>query len=135
MLRFARLTIVLCLFGVVAAAQDIPAPNRTAIPSTDAHRAIIREGVAFHDQGDFDRAIRKYQEVLAEAPGDTGALYEMAFSLFARGDYQKSLETALTGAQYDSPQLPHFYVLIGNNYDQLKQPEKAVKAYQAGIKR
>ena len=130
-----RYAIVFSFLAAPTFAQDIPAPNRTAVPTTDAHRDVIREGVAFHDRGEYDNAIRKYQEVLAESPGDTMALYELGFSFFAKGDYTRSLETALAGAQYDSPHLSGFYVLIGNNYDQLRQPEKAVKAYQAGIKR
>lgn len=129
------LVALLLLTAVPLAAQDIPAPKLKPSPTTDAHRDVIREGVALHEQGDYDGAIRKYQQVLSETPDDAGALYELGFALFAKGDYSKSLEVAMKGAQYESSMLAGFYTLIGNDFDQLKQPDKAIKAYQAGIKR
>lgn len=126
--------IMTLLFAMQAVAQDVPAPKLTPVPTSEKHQQILREAVALHDQGDYDGAISKYQQILAENPDDAAALYEMGFSLSAKGDYRKSQETAYKGAQYQSRFLPGFYVLIGNNFDHLNEHEKAIKVYKAGIK-
>ena len=132
--RILLLTVAIQLLSIHTYSQNIPSPKLTPVPTSEKHKEIIREGVQLHDKGDFQGAIRKYQEVLAENPDDVTALYEMAFSLFASGDYKKSLETGYKGAQYRSDSLSRFYVVIGNNLDHLKEPEKAIKAYKSGIK-
>jgi tetratricopeptide (TPR) repeat protein len=135
MFRRINLSVVgLLFFFAQAFAQDIPAPRMTPVASTESHAAIIHDAIALHDQGDYGGAISKYQQVLAENPNDVLALYEMGYSYFAKKDFNKSLETAYKGAQYNSKYLPGFYVLIGNNLDHLKEHEKAIKAYKAGIK-
>jgi tetratricopeptide (TPR) repeat protein len=117
-----------------ARADQLGPPKLTPTPSTDQQKSLIKEGIALHDSGDYDGAIRLYEQVLAENPGNVVALYELGFSYSVKKDYRKSLETAYKGAQYKSDLLPGFYVLIGNNLDVLGEPQKAVEAYKAGIK-
>src|SRR5215470_1124933 len=121
------------ILSIQGISQEIPTPTRAPVPTLEKHTALIREGISLHDRGDYDGAIRKYQEVLSENPDDITAIYEMGFSYFARRDYKQSLETAYKGVQYKSKSLPGFYTLIGNNLDQLNDHEKAIKAYKAGI--
>lgn len=49
-------------------------------------------------------------------------------------DYRNSLEVAFKGAKYKSDLLPAFYLQIGNNLDELGEPEKSVKVYKSSIK-
>jgi len=132
--RILSLAIATQILSIQINSQEIQSPKLTPAPTSGKHKELIREGVQLHDQGDFQGSIRKYQEVLAENPDDINALYELGFSLFANKDYKKSLETAYKGAQYRSDSLSRFYVLIGNNLDNLNAPEKAIKAYKSGIK-
>jgi tetratricopeptide (TPR) repeat protein len=127
-------TLLLALFAVQAAAQQLPEPKLTPTPSTEKQTQTVREGVTLHDKGDYDGAIRKYEEVLAENPANTLALYEMAYSYSAKKDYKKSNEVAYRGAQYKSEELPGFYLLIGNNLDILGETQKAIDVYKKGIK-
>lgn len=108
-------------------------PRRKASPTTDAHRATVREGVALHERGDYDGAIAKYRSVLAESPDDVLPQYELAYTLMAKNDYQGVLEAARRGAEYDSPALGAFYVLIGTALDMLGESDDAKKAYENGI--
>lgn len=117
-----------------AFAQDLPQPRLTPTPTMERHEPLIRQGIALHDRGDFDGAIRSYEEVLKENPDDVIALYEMAYSFGEKKDYKKSLELAYRGAQYKSKVLFGFYVLIGNNLDNLGRPQDAIKTYKSGIK-
>ena len=115
-------------------AQKIEPPKLTPTPATDSQRQVIREGVALHDRGDYDGAIAKYEQVLRESPDNDLALYEMAYSYQMKKDYRKSLDLAYKGAQYKSNELTGFYVLIGNNLDELGESKKAVEVYRQGIK-
>lgn len=116
------------------AAQEIKAPTLTQAPTLDKHSDVLREAVALHDRGQYDEAISKYQQILKENPDDVQVMYELGFSYFAKRDYQKSLEVANKGAQYNSNLLPGFYTLIGNDLDHLGQAEKASKVYRDGIR-
>jgi hypothetical protein len=94
---------------------------------------LIKEGVALHDKGEFDSAIKKYEEVLAENPSNVAAMYELSYTFEANKDYQKSLETARKGTQYKSELLGQFYVVIGNDLDDMGQHDKAISTYREGI--
>ena len=133
-LKAVLLSLLVALCCSAAAAQQLPDPKLTPEPSTDKQTATIREGVARHDRGDYDGAIRKYEEVLAENPSNVLALYEMSYSYSAKRDYNKSIELAMRGAQYKSDQLAGFYVLIGNDLDILGQTDKAIEVYKRGLK-
>src|SRR6187551_2596988 len=86
------------LLSIGALAGDIKPPKLTPTPETATQAARIKEGVALHDKGDYDGAIRKYQEVLAENPASIEAIYELGYAYMAKQDFNKSLETAMRGA-------------------------------------
>lgn len=128
------IAMILLLTSVGRAGQDPKPPTLTPAPQTDKHRDLLQEAVRQHDKGNFDAAIAGYLEILKENPDDISALYELGFSYFAKGDYQKSLDIANKGAQYKSHLLAGFYTLMGNDLDHLAQPEKAIRVYREGIK-
>lgn len=122
----------LAFLPAVAAAQSGP-PTRTATPSTPAETATIEAGIKLHDAGKYDDAIAKYEEVLKLSPANMTALYELAYSFAANKEYEKSLAAATRGTEYQSPELPLFYDLLGGAYDSLNEPQKAIEAYRKGI--
>lgn len=126
--------ILLVLLSFTSVVAQIEAPKLTPTRATDTQKHLIREGVALHDRGDYDGAIAKYEEVLRENPTNDLALYELAYAYQMKKDYQKSLELAYKGAQYKSDLVTLFYVLIGNNLDEMGEPKKAVEVYRRGIK-
>ena len=135
MLRKISITILVAFLLVsVAAAQKLEAPKLDSAPLTEAQKQILREGVALHDKGDYDGALRRYEAVLKENPGNGDVLYEMAYSYSMKKDYSKSNEYAYKAAQYRSSTLPLVYTLIGNNLDESGNSKKAVEVYKAGIK-
>lgn len=123
-----------CAAAPAAQRQKLPEPKLAPSPSTDRQLSLIREGVSLHDRGDFDGAIRKYEEVLAENPSDALALYEMGYAYSSKKDYKKALEIAYRGAQYKSEQLRSFYLLIGNNLDMLGDTAESIEVYRQGLK-
>ncbi len=132
-IRTALLTIIIACSSAYAQGQVDP-PRLVPTPSTGQQVLLIREGVAQHDRGNYDAAIRMYEEALAENPNNVEALYELSFSYSMKKDHRKSLEVAYKGAKYKSDLLPAFYMQIGNNLDRLGEPEKSVEVYKAGIK-
>jgi tetratricopeptide (TPR) repeat protein len=127
------LVILLFLVGM-AQAQKIGEPKLEPTPSTPSQEILIKQGIALHDRGNYDGAIKYYQEVLNENPNNVLALFEMSFSYFQKRDFQKSLELGYKLAQYKSDLLPRVYVQIGNSQDELGEVKKAIETYKAGIK-
>jgi tetratricopeptide (TPR) repeat protein len=117
------------------AAGVLPSPKRKPVPSAKTHGLLIRQGVALHDQRDYDGAIAKYQEVLKENPDDVNALYELAFSYFAKKDYQACVDASMRGASYNSDLLSRFYANLASCLDDMGQPKKAIGVYREAIKR
>lgn len=134
MLTRAALMSVIIVCSLAYAQGQVDPPKLEPVPSTGKQALLIREGVAQHDRGNYDAAIRMYEEALGENPSNVEALYELAFSYSMKKDYRKSLELAYRGAQYRSPMLGAFYMQIGNNLDELGEPKKSVEVYKAGIK-
>ena len=133
-------TVVLLSFSValysmtpVAQAQQNPSPTRTPSPSTASQDAAVNVGIDLHDQGKYDEAIARYQEVLKQNPDNMTALFELAFSQAAKKDYQTSLETAAKGTQYKSDLLPMFYDVMASTLDLMGEPQRAIDTYKRGI--
>lgn len=126
-----------CLAALLAPdvvhAQPYPAPTRTPAPSTASQDLALGAGITLHDQGKYDEAIARYQDVLQQNPDNVTALFELAFSYTAKKEYQKSLETAGKGTEYRSDLLPMFYDVMGATLDAMGDPQRAIAAYKRGI--
>lgn len=133
LMKAILLTVVIASAAGFANAQS-DSPKLIPTPSTGQQTVMIQEAVAQHDRGNYDAAIKLYEEVLAENPNNVETLYELSFSLSQKNDHRRSLEVAYKGATYQSDLLGAFYLQIGNNLDILGQPKKSVEAYKAGIK-
>jgi len=125
-----------CLALPVAsqAPAQIPAtPTKTPVAPTAAQVERVRAGIRLHDQGKFDEAIAIYEEVLKDSPDCLIALYEIANSYQGKKDYAKGLEYAMRGAEYDSPDLASFYMLMASAHDDMGEPAKAIDIYKRGL--
>jgi tetratricopeptide (TPR) repeat protein len=96
--------------------------------------ALIKEGIALHDAGNFDGAIAKYQQVLSEEPAAVLAIYELAFSHTGKRDCVKAMAVARQGATYRSELLPQFHMLVANCLDDLGRRNEAIEVFKAAIK-
>ena len=135
MFRLSRVFLLAILAGAspLSAQQVTPTIARTPAPPGSVP-ALIKEGTQLHDRGEFDAAIGKYREALALDPESVDAVYEMAFSFYAKKDLKSSLENALKAAEKPSSLRAAAFVLIGNIYDDQKEPRKALEAYEAGLR-
>lgn len=126
--------LVLLLSYLSISAQNLPKPTLTPTEPTPEQLQLIQSGVRLHDQGDYAAAVKNYDQVLQENPSCVMAIYEKTLSLYYAKDYVKMVATALEGLKYKSNEIPLFYGLIANAYDDQGNPQKAVELYKQGIK-
>jgi tetratricopeptide (TPR) repeat protein len=108
--------------------------NAAFAQTNEDAKALVKEGVQLNDQGKYAEAIEKYNQALKIDPGNIYADFELAYTLFVSGKgtdgipyLQKVIaaNTSLTAGAYD---------LLGTIYDKNNQKDKAIEAYNAGIK-
>lgn len=121
-------------FCVPAAAQRISKPTLTPKACTPDQKAMVQEGIAYHDARKYDAAVEKYEQVLSQNPDCTIAIYELSMTLYTKGDKTKAMETAYRGSSYKSDELPLFYLTMANIIDDVGKPEEAVRIYKDAIK-
>jgi len=102
----------------------------------EAAEALITEGIALHDNGDFTGAIAKYDKALELDKDNLLALAEKAFSLMSAERYDETIVCCkrAIAAHPGDPQLNNIYTSYGTALDGLQQSEKAIVIYDEGIK-
>jgi tetratricopeptide (TPR) repeat protein len=137
--KSTRMATLLALFLLIApatlfGAEKLPRPDRMPVVPTQAQKALIAQGLALHGAGNFNGAIAKYEQILADAPTVVEAIYELAFSHAAKRDCARAMAIARAGAEYQSALLPQFHMLLGNCLDELGKRDEAINVYKAAIK-
>lgn len=128
------LSLIVCALAFTAYSQKIAKPTLTPKLPTTEQSLLIQLGIKLHDAGKYDQATAKYEEVIALNPDCAQAIYELSMTLYAKGDKEKSMETASRGSKYISDELPLFYVTMANILDDYGKHKEAIKIYQDGIK-
>jgi len=97
---------------------------------------LVDEGIAYHDKGDYEGAISKYDKALELDKDNLYAMTEKAYSLLSLQKYDESIlycEKAIKNNSGDKG-LKVVYVTLGNAYDGLKKTDKSIETYDEGIK-
>lgn len=132
---FRTRLLVAVLGALLVTATSLHAQRRKPVPSSEEERRLIAQGIVLHDEKqDIDGAIALFRKALELNRDNIDALFELSLCYYEKGAFRECLEIALRGAEYESQELGYFYNLIGNSYDELKQPAKAIAAYKEGIK-
>jgi tetratricopeptide (TPR) repeat protein len=107
-----------------------------AFSQTDKEKAktLGQDGIKEFDNGNYDKAIELFNEALELDPGNSVYIYEKALSHYAKLDYQQAINLAepliSSGTGEDVA-----YQLVGNAYDMIQQPDKAIEIYNNGLKK
>jgi tetratricopeptide (TPR) repeat protein len=128
------LLLSVCSMSLTVSAQKIAKPTLVPKPCTETQSETIREGITLHDAKKYALAIQKYDQVLAENPDCTLAIYELSMTYDTMGEKTKAMETAYRGSKYIADELPLFYQVMANVIDDTGKPEAAVKIYRDAIK-
>jgi tetratricopeptide (TPR) repeat protein len=97
---------------------------------------LVDEGVAYHDKGDYEGAISKYDKALELDKDNLLALTEKAFSLLSLKKYDETISYCQKAIASHSGEkgLKTVYVTYGNAMDGLKKTDKSIEIYNEGIK-
>ena len=111
----------------------------TLFAQDDAFRSLIRLGMQFHDEGEYENAIKSYEQALTIVPDSKFAYYEIALSYAMMQNYDKVIEygkktmAAPDDGNADIDML--IATVLGSVYDDNGQPEEAIKVYDDALKK
>jgi len=94
---------------------------------------IVREGIAFHDLGEYNKAIECYFNALEIDSTSSLANYEIAYSMLASGNYHMAVEYSNKVIAKGEDHLMASFICLGNALDMLGKPEHAISTYERAI--
>jgi len=100
----------------------------------DEAEKLVKEGIVYHDKGDYEGAVAKYNKALQLDKDNLFALAEKAMSLTSLQKYEESIQVCQTAMEkHKGEDLRMVYVTCGNAYDGLKETDKSIEIYDEGI--
>lgn len=96
---------------------------------------LIEEGIAYHDKGDYEGAITRYDKALDLDKDNLQAYAEIAISLLSLNKYNDVIEYCQKAIKKHPGEklLANIYVTYGNAYDGLKKTDRSIAVYDEGI--
>ncbi len=121
--------LILCLFLFWAAG--------VARAQEDSLKALLLEGVTLHDKGDYDGAIKIYDEVIAKDPQRLLAWYEKSLTLLVAKRFEDCIALCKEVLKNfkEGDELDNIYVNYGSALDAAGKPDEAIKVYSQGIRK
>ncbi|QEC44369.1 tetratricopeptide repeat protein [Pseudobacter ginsenosidimutans] len=121
--------LILCIFVFCAAGL--------ARAQEDSLNNLLLEAVALHDKGDYDGALRLYDQVIAKDPKRLLAWYEKSLTLLVSKRYEACIDLCkeVLGKFKEGDELDNIYVNYGSALDAAGKPEEAIMIYSQGIRK
>ncbi|WP_181163652.1 tetratricopeptide repeat protein [Pontibacter mangrovi] len=105
-----------------------------AFPQSERPKELVQKAIALMDEGNYDASIATLEEALVLDPKNPNIEYELALAYYLKEDYSKALDATKklikTKKAFDQ-----VYQLRGNSYDMMGNRDKALKTYEAGLKK
>lgn len=95
---------------------------------------LVKEGIQYHDNGDYAKAIKTYEKALKIDPNSTLANYEISMSYFAKGDYKQAIKYSDMVLDQKKEYLLEAYINKGSSLDLLGKTKEAIKLFEKAIK-
>ena len=97
--------------------------------------SLVSIGINYHDNGQYDKAIKSYQAALEIDPNSLLVYYELAMSYMYAQEYLKSIECADKIIDQDGQYGLQGYITKASCLDYLGQTKESTKLYKKGIKK
>ncbi len=94
----------------------------------------LNHAIELVDGGKVDSSLYILEALVKKYPKNYIVNYEYAFSLVRKGDYKGANKTVRKLENHPEAN-DALHAMIGNTYDFMGQPDKALKAYQNGLKK
>jgi tetratricopeptide (TPR) repeat protein len=91
------------------------------------------KAIELMDKGQFDESIKLLKEAMKLDPESFTYPYEMAYAYYAKADYKEAIKILEKNKKHKEVN-DRLFQLLGNSYDLSGNPEKAVAAYDEGLK-
>lgn len=103
---------------------------------TNKEKALAKgqEAIKLMDNGKLDKSIKLLEEAQKLDPERFDYPYELAYAYYAKEDYKTAIEILEKNAEHKDVN-ERLYQLLGNSYDLLGKTDKALEAYDAGLKK
>lgn len=105
----------------------------TQITAQSTIEDYVREGIPYHDKGEYDKAIEIYKKALALDSKSTLANYEIALSYFSKGDYDLAIEYSDKVLKQKSDFMLEAYMTKGSSLDILGKTKESIKLFEKAI--
>lgn len=109
----------------------------SSLYAQDSANTLMDRGIALHDAGDYEGAIKLYDEVMKIDKDHYLAHYEKSYSLFSAKKYEDCIELSkqILKQYPDGPNNNGVYVNYATALEFLGKKEEAIKVYKKGIRR
>lgn len=100
-------------------------------------KKLVEEGIVLHDKGDYEGAIKKYDEAIAIDKYDFNANYEKTFSCLSAKKYDDCINLSkwMLLQFADNPQIKNIYVHYGSALDDKGDTQGAIRIFDEGLKK
>ncbi|NUN99391.1 MAG: tetratricopeptide repeat protein [Saprospiraceae bacterium] len=94
---------------------------------------FVKEGIQFHDNGEYDKAIEMYKKALEIDPKSPLANYEIALSCFSKGDHKLAIAYSDKVLKQKSDLMLEAYIIKGSTLDILGKTKESIKLFEKAI--
>jgi uncharacterized protein len=95
---------------------------------------IIRQGVEFHDKGEYSKALDLYNKVNRNDSSYGWALAEKSVTLLKMKRYEEVIKICQLAVTNEKIHEPFIYINLGTAFDELGKKEESLKAFDEGIR-
>ncbi len=96
---------------------------------------FVNEGIQYHDQGDYEKAIETYKKALEINPKSSLVNYEIAYSYFSNGDYKNAVKHTDVVLDQNADHIIPAYIIKGSALDMQGKTKESIKLLEKAIKK
>ncbi len=96
--------------------------------------SLVQEGIALHDQGEYEKAVEMYKMALSIDPNSSLVNYEISFSYFSAKDYKNAEKYSKKVIEINNGNLLGAYITYGSALDMQGKINKSIKVYEKAMK-